>query len=82
VPHTQANRSDVRLNFASMIKGMYGRVARKINVDPSYVSRVARGKRRSDRIEASLERELRKIMSLANVNHNGADRKRLVAHSK
>jgi hypothetical protein len=45
-------------NLASLIRGLYGRVARHLNVDPSYVSRVARGERQSDIIEAYLEREL------------------------
>lgn len=61
-------------NLASLIRGLYGRVARQLKVDPSYVSRVARGERQSDAIEASLERELKRIMSLVIRNHNGARR--------
>ncbi len=61
-------------NLASLIRGLYGRVARQLKVDPSYVSRVARGERQSDVIEASLERELKRIMSLVGTNHNGAGR--------
>ncbi len=61
-------------NLASLIRGLYGRVARQLKVDPSYVSRVARGERQSDAIEASLEKELRRIMSLVGTNHNGAGR--------
>jgi hypothetical protein len=61
-------------NLASLIRGLYGRVARQLKVDPSYVSRVARGERQSDVIEASLERELRRIMTLVGSNHNGAGR--------
>ena len=61
-------------NLASLIRGLYGRVARQLKVDPSYVSRVARGERQSDKIEASLERELRRIMSLVRKNHGGAFR--------
>jgi hypothetical protein len=61
-------------NLASLIRGLYGRVARHLNVDPSYVSRVARGERQSDVIEASLERELKRIMTLVGTNHNGAGR--------
>lgn len=59
-------------NLASLIRGLYGRVAKQLDVDPSYVSRVARGERQSDAIELSLERELRRIMSLVSTNHNGA----------
>jgi hypothetical protein len=61
-------------NLASLIRGLYGRVARQLKVDPSYVSRVARGERQSDVIEGSLERELRRIMALVGTNHNGAGR--------
>jgi hypothetical protein len=65
-------------NLASLIRGLYGRVARQLKVDPSYVSRVARGERQSDVIEASLERELKRIMAMVrtnhNHNHNGAGR--------
>jgi hypothetical protein len=61
-------------NLASLIRGLYGRVARQLKVDPSYVSRVARGERQSDMIEASLERELKRIMTLVGTNHNGAGR--------
>ena len=61
-------------NLASLIRGLYGRVARHLKVDPSYVSRVARGERQSDVVEASLERELKRIMTLVGTNHNGAGR--------
>ena len=62
-------------NLASLIRGLYGRVARRLKVDPSYVSRVARGERQSDAIEASLERELRRIMSLVRMNRDGVGRR-------
>jgi hypothetical protein len=61
-------------NLASLIRGLYGRVAKNLKVDPSYVSRVARGERQSDVIEASLERELKRIMTLVGANHNGTGR--------
>jgi hypothetical protein len=60
-------------NLASLIRGLYGRVARQLKVDPSYVSRVARGERQSEVIEASLERELKRIM--AQVRSNGSSRR-------
>lgn len=68
------NTTITRHNLASLIRGMYGRVARELKVDPSYVSRVARGERQSDDIEKSLERELRRIMTLVKMNRNGAGR--------
>lgn len=69
------NRSATPTNLASLIRGLYGRVARKLKVDASYVSRVARGERQSDAIEASLERELKRIMTLVSRNHGGAGRR-------
>jgi hypothetical protein len=61
-------------NLASLIRGLYGRVARQLKVDPSYVSRVARGERQSNVIEASLERELKRIMAMGRTTHNGTGR--------
>jgi hypothetical protein len=61
-------------NLASLIRGLYGRVARQLKVDPSYVSRVARGERQSAVIEGSLERELKRIMAMVSTNHNGSGR--------
>jgi hypothetical protein len=65
------NRSSPPTNLASLIRGLYGRVARQLKVDPSYVSRVARGERQSDEIENALERELKRIMQLVSRNHTG-----------
>lgn len=62
-------------NLASLIRGLYGRVARQLKVDPSYVSRVARGERQSGAIEASLERELRRIMAMVGSHRNGVGRR-------
>jgi transcriptional regulator with XRE-family HTH domain len=44
-------------------RGIYSRVAKKLQVDPSYVSRVARGERRSPEIEKALTMELKKIQA-------------------
>jgi hypothetical protein len=62
------------LHFASLFRGLYGRIARQLDIDPSYVSRVARGERQSESIEAALEREMKKIIAFAKTNHNGAGR--------
>ncbi len=45
----------------SLYRGIYSRVARQLKIDPSYVSRVARGERRSDKVEAALLKEMKKI---------------------
>jgi transcriptional regulator with XRE-family HTH domain len=51
-----------RLQLASLTRGLYKRVADMAGVDPSYVSRVARGERGSQEIEALLSHEVSKLM--------------------
>jgi transcriptional regulator with XRE-family HTH domain len=41
--------------------GIYSRVARRLGVDRSYVSRVARGERRSEPIENALVDEYKRV---------------------
>jgi hypothetical protein len=72
--HSKVALKPAPTNLASLIRGLYGRVAKQLKVDPSYVSRVARGERKSEEIEMSLEKELRRIMSMVSSNHNGAKR--------
>jgi hypothetical protein len=43
-------------------RGLYARVARRMKCDVSYVSRIARGERRSAKIEAALGREIRVVL--------------------
>ena len=45
----------------TLYRGLYIRIARKLGVDPSYVSRVARGDRRSSQIESALRQALEAI---------------------
>jgi hypothetical protein len=65
-------------NLASIFRGLYVRVASRLNVDPSYVSRVARGERKSEAVEAEIERQTHKIIGQITkklkVNHNGSGR--------
>ena len=44
--------------------GVYLRVANKLSIDPSLVSRVAAGKRQDEKIRGAILDELRKIQSL------------------
>jgi transcriptional regulator with XRE-family HTH domain len=53
------------LGLASLFRGLYNRVARELGVDPSYVSRVARGERRSELVQAALAKEMSKILGRA-----------------
>ncbi len=58
---TSDNIKNSRLNRLSLYRGIYSRVARQLKIDPSYVSRVARGERRSDKVETALLKEIRRI---------------------
>jgi DNA-binding transcriptional regulator YdaS (Cro superfamily) len=53
----------------SLFRGIYNRVAKRLGVDPSYVSRVARGERKSAVVEKALGEEVRLIRDHLN-NHN------------
>jgi hypothetical protein len=48
--------------YVQSLCGLYSRIARQLNVDRSYVSRVARGERRSQEIEQALSSEFTRIM--------------------
>jgi hypothetical protein len=75
MPRSKSVLRPAPTNLASLIRGLYGRVARQLKVDPSYVSRVARGERQSDEIEASLERELKRIMAQVRSSSNGSGKR-------
>lgn len=48
----------------SLFRGLYARVARDLRLDESYVSRVARGERRSEVAEVAIDREFNKVLAL------------------
>jgi hypothetical protein len=48
----------------SLFRGLYGRVARDLGVDVSYVSRIARGERKSRVAERALTREFNKVTAV------------------
>jgi transcriptional regulator with XRE-family HTH domain len=48
----------------SLFRGLYARVARKLGVDVSYVSRIARGERKSKVAEKALTKEFNKVVSV------------------
>jgi hypothetical protein len=52
------------LEWHLLHRGVYARVARKLSIDASYVSRVAAGQRQSDRIRRALVTELERIQRL------------------
>jgi hypothetical protein len=45
-------------------RGVYTRVARKLGIDPSFVSKVASGSRRSEPVKPAIEAELWRISRL------------------
>jgi transcriptional regulator with XRE-family HTH domain len=51
------------LRRAALFRGIYSRVAKQLGVDPSYVSRVARGERSNADVEAALVREVQRLDS-------------------
>jgi hypothetical protein len=55
-------------NLASFIRGLYARVASRLDVDPCYVSRVARGERESEEIIQALGHEMSQFMQLVEFN--------------
>jgi hypothetical protein len=70
------------LGIASIFRGLYARVASRLDVDPSYVSRVARGERQSQAIETALDREANQILKRIKTNHNRSDRNSSTHHRR
>jgi hypothetical protein len=50
--------------IVSFFRGLYGRVARELGLDASYISRVARGERESRVITKAIDREFSKGLAL------------------
>jgi transcriptional regulator with XRE-family HTH domain len=61
---TKANYENALLKAHSLHAGIYRRVADQLGVDPSFVSRVARGKREQPKILRAILDELHKIQRL------------------
>lgn len=58
---TRKNSTPLNHHTHLLLRGLYARVARKLNLDPSYVSRVVRGERASAAVQAALEKEFEDI---------------------
>ena len=60
-----AKQHNIKVNPPhTLYRGVYRRVAAQLGVDPSYVSRVARGERISSEIQQTLTAELDRIATL------------------
>jgi transcriptional regulator with XRE-family HTH domain len=55
------SNGEVELRWHRLHLGLYARVAKRLHVNPSYVSRVARGKRQSEDVRKALLNELARI---------------------
>jgi hypothetical protein len=55
------NSKLIGLSPQTLYRGLYVRVSRKLGVDPSYVSRVARDERQSPEVETALAQEIEQI---------------------
>ena len=55
---------EARLRWHRLFSGMLARIARQLRVDPSYVCRVANGKRNSGKVMQALETEMKRLEKL------------------
>jgi hypothetical protein len=62
----ESNKDDELLAVAKKIRGIAALVAAKVNVDPSFVSRVIHGERNSPEIISALREELMLIRDALN----------------
>jgi hypothetical protein len=69
-------------DLASLVRGLYGRVASQLNLDPSYVSRVARSERQSEIVENAIRLELRKIINAIGKRLNGRKKRKRQRQSR
>jgi transcriptional regulator with XRE-family HTH domain len=66
----KSNSNMASFPSVSLFRGIYNRVAKRLGVDPSYVSRVARGERKSAVVEKALADEVRLIREHLNNHEN------------
>ena len=62
----------------SLFRGLYARVAQKLGVDVSYVSRIARGQRESKAAERALAKEYNRVVSAMRNGSTSSDKKNYV----
>jgi hypothetical protein len=60
----------------SLFRGLYARVARELRVDVSYISRIARGERKSRVAHKALNREFNKVLAAIKNSSARPDRNR------
>jgi hypothetical protein len=67
---TKTDTTTLSFEALSVFRGIYKRVADQLQVDPSYVSRVARGERNAPHISDALRKEIARVLGKAGL-HNG-----------
>ena len=65
----RANLNPGTFSPQALYRGLYVRIANKLDVDPSYVSRVARGERQSAAVERALQTEIEQISKKLGRDH-------------
>ena len=73
---------DAPTDLASLIRGLYQRVAHQLNLDPSYVSRVARSERQSEIVANALRREVNRIVQTLSKRRDGAKKRKRQGQSQ
>jgi hypothetical protein len=63
-------------------RGLFARVAKKLGLDPSYISRVANGKRQSERISQAIETELNKMQTASQKAAQSSSKRSVFPKSK
>jgi hypothetical protein len=66
----KSNITTHSLEALSVFRGIYKRVAVQLDIDPSYVSRVARGQRNAGFVSEALRKEIQRALSRSGL-HNG-----------
>ncbi len=72
----KVNGNIAGLPSVSLFRGIYNRVAQRLGVDPSYVSRVARGERTSATVEKALADEVQVIRRHLNDHQTKFEKKK------
>lgn len=60
----------------ALFRGLYVRVAHDLKVDVSYISRIARGERRSKVAEEAIDREFNRVLALIRNSSARSDKNR------
>jgi hypothetical protein len=61
----RANGAHHVAHLVSEYRGIYNRIAAQMGVDPSYVSRIARGERTNEMVKAALIKEVNRLHQIS-----------------